>query len=51
MDVMEKASEHDRMDCRPVDLCIQCDIPMHPTSGGKRQCRQCGALQTCCDTV
>lgn len=34
-----------------ANLCIQCDIPMRPSSGGKRLCAKCGYVLACCDTV
>lgn len=29
--------------------CPGCSLPLHPTSGGKLQCRGCGYLVTCCE--
>lgn len=34
-----------------ANLCIQCDTPMRPSSGGKRLCDRCGYIVSCCDTV
>jgi len=34
-----------------TEICPACLIPLEPTSGGKLQCRACGYLRTCCDTV
>jgi hypothetical protein len=34
-----------------MDLCPACFFAMEKTSGGKMQCRACGFLLTCCDTV
>ena len=37
--------------CEWQDLCPGCDTELSMTSGGKKQCRRCGFLLTCCDTV
>jgi hypothetical protein len=39
--------------CRVVvtEVCPACLVALFPTSGGKLQCRACGYLRTCCDTV
>lgn len=37
--------------CAWQDLCPGCDVELSMTSGGKKQCRRCGFLLTCCDTV
>lgn len=37
--------------CTWRETCPGCDVELQPTSGGKKQCRRCGYLLTCCDTV
>lgn len=29
-------------------LCLNCDVPLFRTSGGKMQCRSCGYIAVCC---
>ena len=40
-----------RREAELANLCIQCDVPMIPSSGGKRLCGKCGYVLACCDTV
>lgn len=37
------------VDCPRLEICPGCDTELTPTSGGKKQCRGCGFLLTCCD--
>lgn len=39
------------VDCPRLERCPGCGTELSPTSGGKKQCRGCGFLLTCCDTV
>lgn len=53
MEVMEEQYQPqiDRMACRSSYLCLNCDIPLVPSSGGKFRCDKCGYILPCCDPI